>query len=44
MLNDSYGETAFHKAAWSGNVEVSEKLWSWSKELQLKAEDLKIRC
>jgi hypothetical protein len=34
-------ETAWHKAATSGNVEFLKKLWDWAKELQLKPEGLR---
>jgi hypothetical protein len=36
-----WGETIWLKAAKRGQVEVLEKLWEWSKKLQLKPEDLR---
>ena len=35
-----YNETACHKAAEGGHVDVLKKLWDWAKELQLKPEEL----
>jgi hypothetical protein len=32
--------TAWHKAAKGDHVEVVEKLWDWTKELQLKPEEV----
>jgi len=34
-------ETAWHKAANRGHVEILKKLWHWAKELQLKPEELR---
>jgi hypothetical protein len=36
-----YEQTAWHKAAISGDIEVLERLWNWAKELQLKPEELR---
>jgi hypothetical protein len=41
LSKDSYNETAWHKAAKRGHVEVLKKLWDWAKELQLKPEKLR---
>jgi hypothetical protein len=42
LLKNRYEETVWQRAAWKGEVEVLEKLWSWAKELQLKPEELRI--
>jgi hypothetical protein len=36
LLKDRCEQTVWYKAAWNGNVDVLEKLWSPDKELQLK--------
>jgi hypothetical protein len=36
LSKDYYNETAWHKAADNGHLEMLEKLWDWAKELQLK--------
>ena len=40
LSKDIYNETAWHKAAERGDVEVLNKLLDWAKELQLKPEEL----
>jgi hypothetical protein len=41
LSKNNYNETAWHKAAKYGKVEVFEKLWDWAKELQLKPNELR---
>jgi hypothetical protein len=41
LSKDEYNETAWHKIAESGHVEILENLWDWAKELHLKAEELR---
>ena len=41
LSKDKSKETAWHKAAEGGHVEVLNKLLDWAKELQLKPEELR---
>jgi len=41
LSKDNSGQTPWHKAAGSGNVEILEKLWDFAKKLQLKLEGLR---
>jgi len=41
LSKDKSKETAWHKAAESGDVELLNKLWDLAKELQLKPEVLR---
>jgi hypothetical protein len=41
LSKNKYNETAWHKAAQRGEVEVLEKLWDWAKKLRLKPEELR---
>jgi hypothetical protein len=41
LAKDNQGQTAWHKAAEEGHVEVLNKLWVWAKELQLEPEELR---
>ena len=41
MSKDECKETAWHKAATLGNVEVLKRLCDWAKELQLKPGELR---
>ena len=35
------GQTCWYKVAGSGQVEILQKLWNWTKELQLKPQELR---
>ena len=41
LSKDEFKETAWHKAAYEGHVEVLKKLWDWAKELQMKPKELR---
>jgi hypothetical protein len=41
LSKDDFNDTAWHKAAENGHLEMLEKLCDWAKELQLKAGDLR---
>ena len=41
MLKDGYGQTPWHKAPGSGNVETLRKVWCWAKEIQINPEELR---
>ena len=41
MSKDESKETACHKAAERGRLELLKKPWDWAKELQLKPEELR---
>jgi len=41
LSKDNSSETAWHKTAESGYVEVLKKLRYWAKEVQLKPEELR---
>jgi hypothetical protein len=41
LLKDGYGQTSWHKAPGSGNVETLRKVWCWAKEIQINPEELR---
>ena len=41
LSKDMYKETAWHKAAETGETEMSEDLWDLAEELQLKPDHLR---
>jgi len=40
LSKDKHNETAWHKTAEGGHVEILKELWDWAKKLQLKPEEL----
>jgi len=41
LSKDESKETAWHKAATWGHVEILSKLWDWAKELQINPKELR---
>jgi ankyrin repeat protein len=39
LHKNSYGDTAWHRAAMSGNVKTLETLWLWGREVQINLKD-----